>query len=410
MNEFFISLYLDTRRKKKSGKYPVKLRVFTTEPRKQKLYPTKFEYTEEEFRHIWTTKRPEKKYREERFKLQEAENFAHETATSLNTFTFERFEQLLFKGGRTRLNDIVFHYNEAIERYKKNDQIGTASNYSLSLKSLLGYHGQENLPFYIITPQWLKEYENSMLNEKKRSRTTVGIYLRPLRSVFNSALAANLIDQESYPFGKRKYQIPEPQGVKKALSREQLKKLFKSKPVTPEQKKAKAFWFFSYSCNGMNIKDIANLRYSDISGDIITFRRAKTINTIRKQAPIIVFLNDFTRKVIDKYGNSDKSPNNYVFDIVDHELSAELQHNLIKNFTRFINQHIEKLAKSVGIDEDISSYWARHSYATNAVRSGASLEYVSESMGHQNLSTTKTYFAGFEDDKKREIAKSLMKF
>ena len=53
--EYAISIYLDTRREKASGKYPVKLRVFTSTPRKQKLYPTKFEFTKKEFQSIWQT-------------------------------------------------------------------------------------------------------------------------------------------------------------------------------------------------------------------------------------------------------------------------------------------------------------------------------------------------------------------
>jgi site-specific recombinase XerD len=52
----------------------------------------------------------------------------------------------------------------------------------------------------------------------------------------------------------------------------------------------------------------------------------------------------------------------------------------VKNFTRFVNQHLKKLAKSLGITEDISTYFARHSFATIAIRSGASMEFVSETL------------------------------
>jgi len=47
--DYQISMFMDTRRKKKSNKYPVKLRVFTANPRVQKLYSTKFEFTSAEF-------------------------------------------------------------------------------------------------------------------------------------------------------------------------------------------------------------------------------------------------------------------------------------------------------------------------------------------------------------------------
>lgn len=410
LNDYFISFYLDVRRAKKNGKFPLKLRVFTPSPRKQKLYRTIFEFTENEFKSIWETKRPRKEHKEARQKLMALEAKANKIAGNLHCFSYDAFERVLLSGSHSNINDIALYYNNAIEQYKLNRQISTASNYDLSLKSLLKFHSKETLAFYDITPQWLRYYENWMLNTKNLSRTTVGIYLRPLRAIFNTAIFDKTIDVDVYPFGKRKYQIPAPKGVKKALNKEQLKLLFESEPGTPEQQKAKAFWFFSYACNGMNIKDVANIKYKDISGDTLTFRRAKTANTNNTQAPVFVYLNEFTRNVIEQYGNQNKSAESYIFYIIDHNATAEAQHRELKNFIRFINQHFEIFANNVGIKEKVSTYWARHSFATNAIRSGASIEFVSEALSHSNLSTTRNYFAGFEDDKKREIANKLMKF
>jgi len=160
----------------------------------------------------------------------------------------------------------------------------------------------------------------------------------------------------------------------------------------------------------MNFKDIANLQYKDISGDVMTFRRAKTKNTNKNQAPVIVYLNDFTLSVIAKYGNENKSPESYIFSIIDHTSTPEKQLNQLKNFIRAVNQNFLKYAQSLEINYKISTYWARHSFATNAIRSGASLEFVSEALSHSNLKTTIGYFAGFESEKKREISKSLMNF
>lgn len=410
LNKYTISIYLDTRRAKQNEKYPVKLRVFTPEPRKQKLYPTNFSFTEEEFEAVWKTNKPKKKYQDDRLLLHEVEKKANDVAKALPYFTFKSFEQTLFYKGPTGKNDVAYYYNKAIEQYKKNNQIGTASNYDCSIKSLLKFHKKESLTFEHITIQWLKDYENNLVEDLERSPTTVGIYLRPLRAIFNTAISDKVVDIEEYPFGKRKYSIPSPKSVKKALNREQLKLLFESEPQNSEQIKAKDFWFFSYANNGMNFKDIVNLKYKNIDGDTIKFKRAKTINTNKKQAPVTIFLNDFTREVIKKYGNANMSPNSFIFTIIDLKDSPENKHTKLKNFTRFVNQHIEKFAKSIGIDVGISTYWARHSFATNAIRNGASLEFVSEALSHSNLKTTIGYFAGFEDEKKREFANTIMKF
>ena len=57
-SDYFISISLDKRRENKQGKFPVRLRVFTPIPRKQKLYLTTFDFTEDEFNSIWNPKAP----------------------------------------------------------------------------------------------------------------------------------------------------------------------------------------------------------------------------------------------------------------------------------------------------------------------------------------------------------------
>lgn len=408
-NEYYISIYLDKRREKKNGKFPVKLRVFTTEPRKQVLYPTKFEFTDSEFHSIWETTKPRKEHQTTRLILSTLEAKAVKAAEGLPSFSFEAFEKVMELAREKKTEDVVFYYEQAIAQFKKNQQVSTASNYLCSLRSLLEFHADENLSFSDITVQWLRSYEAHLLASGK-SKTTVGMYLRPLRAIYNTAISDTNAKPDKYPFGKKKYKIPAPKGVKKALSKEQLKVLFETDPSTPEQQKAKDFWFFSYSCNGMNFKDIANLQYKDISGDTLTFSRAKTANTNANQSPVIAYLNDYTRGVIKQYGNSNSGPETYIFPIIDCSLPIEKQHSQLINFIRFVNQHFLKFAKSVGIVEPVSTYWARHSFATNAIRSGASLEFVSEALSHSNLKTTQSYFAGFESEKKREISNKLMEF
>ncbi len=402
-----ISIYLDTRRARKDGKYPVRLRVFTKSPRKQKLYTTSYAYTEEEFNDIWIKKK--KKYNKERLRLMALETQANAVAEQLTKFTHEAFEQKLFSKP-ARENTVNFYYNKSIEAFNNNDQVNTAAVYELSQKSLLAYHGKEKLEFHQITPAWLRGYEKESLEKMARSKTTVSIYLRALRAIFNNALSDGVITQDDYPFGKRKYNIPSPRGTKKALTKDQLKILYEADPGTEDQQKAKDFWFFSYICNGMNFKDIANLKYKNLSQEILTFSRAKTSSTDADQIPVMVYLTDYAKGIINKYGQDNTSPENYIFPIISSVESADQQHRKIKNFVRFVNQHFLKFAKSVGVDEKVSTYWARHSFATNAIRSGASMEYVSEALSHSSLNTTRSYFAGFEDEKKKEIARKLMEF
>lgn len=414
--QYQISITLDKRRTKANGKYPVRLRVFTSTPRKQKLYPTQFDMTPDEFHSTWETVRTREQFKDTRKKLDALKVKAVEVCEKLETFTFDAFEKKMYRKAGAGA-DAFYQYAEAIKMLRANKQVGTADTYNLSLKSIHAYieystgRKAAKLTFFEITPDWLNGFERYMVDHKGRSYTTVSMYLRVLRALFNTAIDENEIPREIYPFGKRKYKIPAAKAVKKALTHEQLGQLFKAEPMTPEQEKAKDFWFLSYACSGMNIKDIALLRFKDIADGKISFLRAKTIRTSKENLKTVtVIITDFIQSIIDKYGNTTTNPKGLVFSIVSEGMNETEQQKQIKNFTRAVNQNLKKLAIANELPGEISTYWARHSFATNAIRKGASMEFVSTALNHSNLNTTKGYFAGFEDETQRDIQDKLMSF
>lgn len=416
-SNFHISIVLDKRRAKSNGKYPVKLRVFTSTPRKQKLLPTDFEFTAEEYNELMTAEKPRKDKKEILLSLREIETKAIQTAKELNPFTIERFEKKLYLT-KSESTNIVYHYQNTIKALEANNQFGTANNYKLSIKSIIEYceyrkgRKPKEISFHDVSIDFLNGYEKYMTEVKGNSETTVSMYLRTLRTIFNKAINENEISENIYPFGgKYGYKLPNSANIKKSLSKSELKQLYTLKPFTKEQEMAKDFWFFSYNCNGMNIKDIAMLRYKNIDGNNLNFKRAKTKKTAKNEtANVSLPLNDYAIKIIEKYGDKDKRPNSFIFPIISEHLTEYEKFRKIKNFIRFINQNIDKMYKDNGIDKHISTYFARHSFATNAIVSGASMEYVSEALGHSNFKTTKNYFKGFPDEKKKEIQNTLMDF
>ncbi|MFM7485640.1 MAG: phage integrase SAM-like domain-containing protein, partial [Cytophagales bacterium] len=152
------------------------------------------------------------------------------------------------------------------KQLSKENRSGTADSYQCaynSFKSYLESKGRKKLNFGDVTPDWLKEYESWML-EKEKSVTTIGIYLRSLRTIINIAIEEGTLAREFYPFGKRKYQIPSGRNVKKALQLADIQKLVNYKTTTEAEERAKDLWLFSYLCNGANVKDMARLQYRNI--------------------------------------------------------------------------------------------------------------------------------------------------
>ncbi|HRY97485.1 MAG TPA: phage integrase SAM-like domain-containing protein, partial [Bacteroidales bacterium] len=257
-DDYVISLYLDTRRPKSNGKYPVKLRLWIPSLKKQMLYPTNLEFTEKVFTTIRTSKKLSKEQKTLRLELNAIENKAVDAAKETVPFTVEDFERRLYrsKGDGVR---VEYLFNEAIQDLTAHKQVGTASTYELSMKSIREFvevelkQGFESLALHDITAKWLNDYEYFMTEVKGRSLTTVSMYVRALRAIFNVAIENKDFKKERYPFGKKRYQVPASTKLKRALNKEQLSILFNAKPKTPEQEKARDFWFLSYALNGMNM-------------------------------------------------------------------------------------------------------------------------------------------------------------
>jgi integrase/recombinase XerD len=170
---------------------------------------------------------------------------------------------------------------------------------------------------------FLEEYETWMKQErtekgktiKGNSETTIGMYLRNLRSIMNMALEENKITRDKYPFGKKRYNIPVGSSQKKFLTEEELDSIIEYKTEDKTLQEARDYFLFSYFANGMNPKDIARLKHSDFSDDIFTFVRSKTARTTKGQrTKITVILVDELIEIIKKRGTGNKG---YVFPILD---------------------------------------------------------------------------------------------
>ena len=270
-----------------------------------------------------------------------------------------------------------------------------------------GSRGKDVLDFTEITPKWLEEYEEWML-QQERSITTIAIYTRSLRVMFNNAIRAKDLEESVYPFGREKYEIPEEVKVKKALTRNQVKQLNDAR-LPQLQDRARDYWLFSYSCQGMNFKDIALLKHKDLTETDLSYYREKTrIKKRRGKKKITVPFNKMSHRILLKYKRPYASPDDYVFPILDNDDSPREIFRKVINFTRAINQQLKHIARDLDFPSGYSSYWARHSYATNMIQVGASIEFVSEALNHSDIKVTQHYFDGFEDETKKELTEKLM--
>jgi integrase/recombinase XerD len=212
---------------------------------------------------------------------------------------------------------------------------------------------------------WPADYEKWML-KSGNSITTVGIYLRNLRAVFNAGIMDGTIPKEVYPFGKHRYTIPAKSNVKKALNRSLVQLIFNYQLIIGSQQHwARDMWLFSYLCNGANMNNIALLRYKDMENDKIIFFRGKTIRTSRQNLkPIVVYLNPVAKKILKTWGNRPPKPENYIFPILQNGCTPEQVKVAVLQTIKQINKYFNRVLKEIGITNRVTTIAARHTFST----------------------------------------------
>ena len=402
-----LTYFFDTRSKLLDGNYPIKLTVYYG--RQKKRYKTPFKATQEMYDRLLANRLRDESTKQ--LKRQTVSWLDKQTliAESIVPFTFTDFENVFYaektQSRKIQLNDgINSIYEKHIQVLNDEGRISTARSYQDSLTSMLSY--KKNLKVSQITPDFLKGYEKWM-TDNGRSLTTVGMYVRALRTIFNMAIENEVIDASKYPF--KKYTIPAPQKISRTLKKEEIKQIINYTAKRDADAVALDYWVFSFISNGMNFKDIALLKYGNINGDFLEFRRAKTKRTTNNNSlPIMVPLDENLLYIIKKRGNKSKKKEDYIFPILKHGLTPLEEYDHIKTFVRNTNKRLTRVGIELGLSLKVTSYVARHCFATIQKNNNAPLAYISEALGHSNLKTTQNYFGRFEDEGLKVFHSGLM--
>jgi integrase/recombinase XerD len=112
------------------------------------------------------------------------------------------------------------------------------------------------------------------------------------------------------------------------------------------------------------------------------------------------------QRVIDRYFTKEKSADGYVFPLMDAELDALKQYEMVPLFTRFINDGMKEICKALGIEKNVTTIVSRHSFSTQLKRSGVSTEFIQESLGHSDKRTTENHLNSFENEVKNLCTKA----
>lgn len=374
-----------------------------------------------------TGESPRGKFRDIYFEYDSIKNVAQEVINGIQPFSFNQFEEKYLDKVKDWDNVFAAMW-EHIQDLRTEGRFGYAASFESTLRAIKEFHTGKELRFkqrkeknykvenrmevYLsgqplnfvdITPTWLRRFELH-LQKHNISRSTQGIYVRNIRVLFNLATHIHKVKAE-YPFTVHKPKSSE--GRKIALSAYQISLIANYKTEHPQEQFYRDIFMFSFLGNGMNMSDIARLRYSNIMDGEICFVREKTKNKEAKEDKLNVPITKNIQTIIDRHGNKSVGFDSYIFPILVSEWSEERKFDEIKQLVKQVNKYIKQIAKATGINERVSSYVARHSWATIAKNSGTSVEFLSEALGHSSTKVTRLYLKSFEKSTREEHSEKM---
>ncbi|MFT4645937.1 MAG: integrase/recombinase XerD [Planctomycetota bacterium] len=316
-------------------------------------------------------------------------------------FTLTQFE-MKFRGKDLSKVTVLEFWNEKIEDLIKAGRVGNARAYKDTKTSFFKFQKNTKVMFKEITPEVLDKYETYM-RSNGCTDGGIAVRMRELRALINDAIKKEVVQEKHYPFKVYKISKLKGKGIKKALLREEIRLIENfDTDMYPHLVDAKNYFLFSYYTRGMNFYDMMKLTWDNVQGDRIYYIRSKTKGrfTIKTLKPV---------KEILKYYKNQYRLTPFVFPILLREglTPSQIENRKAKTLKKF-NRQLKEIAKIQGLEKTISSYTARHSFATNLKHFGISTDVIGEAMGHSNVEITKAYLKEFGDDVLDDAMKNLL--
>ena len=289
-----------------------------------------------------------------------------------------------------------------IDRMIQAGKLGNAKVYKDTKRSLKHFTKSADLALIDIDQAFLHHYE-IFLRKKGLAETSISLYFRTLRALFNKAIREKLISIHFYPFKEFSIAKFNTATKKRAITKEEIKKI-EDLVIDPTSSliESRNYFLFSFYGQGINFRDIARLQWKNIiQNRIENIIQDRIVYTRAKTGKIIHFgLLPPAQKIIEHYrpltaGN----PNNYIFPILNrlkHITPRQIENRAISLIIT-VNRDLKKLAELAQIEANLTTYVARHTYATVLKKHGISIAVISEALGHSSGSITQTYLKNFDN-------------
>ena len=268
-------------------------------------------------------------------------------------------------------------YNRFLSFANSRSAMRTKKIYLLTAKKMLEYDNHiKSKTFENITKGWLTGFDIFL---RRYSPTINGrnMHFRSIRAVFNDALDNEIT--QNYPF--RVFKIKTEQTVKRSLTLDEVRSLFAV--ADPHLQRTIDLFKLCIYLIGINIADLCELREIDSQGRI-NYRRRKTkkLYSIKVEPEALEIINrykgnEYLLDILERY----KTTQSFIGSF-DYQLKRVGKCVIIQN-PKFSKTHRHKFIKEyTPLFPRLSSYWARHTWATLASELDIPEDVISRALGH----------------------------
>lgn len=297
-------------------------------------------------------------------------------------------------------------YLSLIEDLKQKGRIGNSYAYLNSYNTLRNFNkGKKlNYTFSHIDVSFCKKFEDWM-RSKGNKDTTLSYQFRTLRAIYNKAIEAKIVAREKNPFIEYKLSHFNTKTIKRALSKNDILKIINA-DCTGQSKLRQLthdLFSFSYLCGGISFVDIANLTRQNIVENRLIYQRQKTHGNIN------LLLSKEASTIIAKYSTYQQEAE-YLFPILHckRHITPMQKSNRVHKICHQVNTELRAFAQELGITAEVTTYVARHSFATILKKSGVNIGIISQALGHQDIKTTQIYLSKFDNEQVDDAMKNLL--
>lgn len=300
---------------------------------------------------------------------------------------------------------LTFYLGSQVEKMKSGGRYGTAHVYDCAMKSFAAFCGNGTVPFGMLTPRCLKQYENHLRGAGKKENT-VSTYLRMLKATYRRAVREKVVNDYD-PMLFSDVGTGTRAGIKRAIEPAVMSKILNADlgrlPKSLQTTCVRASLMYRF--RGMSFADYAYLPAKGLQrNERLTYRRKKTGRALT------ALVSDETQDLID-FDADDKAGSDYLFPILGTcEWGSEDGYKTYQRELRKFNHRLSRLSKVLGLGVHISSYTIRHTWATTAFRQKVPIGMISNAMGHSSVKVTETYLKPFEEEELNQVNEKIIKY